>query len=201
MYLLQDFREPFAIMLAATLLGCSAESGQALDSGSSDIPVLSAATDGTNIVLTGTDVSGAREEIPTVQAGGQPVPNQASEEVDSTNNLPPSGPSPSEPTPAVTDQEGFADALVYLSLDDSETDSTATDSSGNGNHGAIAGAVYSAVSADGSPFSLEFDGVDDGVSLGTLDVSGAGVTLAAWVNAETFPGTCLLYTSPSPRDS
>ena len=37
--------------------------------------------------------------------------------------------------------------------------------------------------------SLEFDGVDDGISLGTLDASGSGLTLAAWINADTFPGT------------
>jgi len=169
MYPLQNSREPLAIMLAASLLGCSAESGQPFDGGSSEIPVLSAATDGTNIVLTtGGDVSDARVEIATAQSNGQQVQNQASGEIPT---LP-----PSEPATNVTSQEVYADALVHLSLDDSE-------------NGSISGAVYSAESADGSPFSLDFDGVNDGVSLGTLDVSGTGVTLAAWINAETFPGT------------
>ena len=42
-------------------------------------------------------------------------------------------------------------------------------------------------SGDGSSSSLEFDG-EDVVNLGGLDVNGTGVTLAAWVRADSFPG-------------
>ena len=36
--------------------------------------------------------------------------------------------------------------------------------------------------------ALDFDAVDDSVNLGTLDVNGTGLTLAAWFNADAFPG-------------
>ena len=137
------------------------------------------------------------------------------------------------------------DLLAHLALDDDQTPLIATDSSVFGNNGAITGATYVSESGDGSSSSLEFDG-EDVVNLGGLDVNGTGVTLAAWVRADSFPGasndpriiskasgvaanahvfmlsttargttddvvligrvrvngtTCLLYTSPSPRDS
>ena len=81
------------------------------------------------------------------------------------------------------------DVLVRLKFDNGTSLSSATDSSGNGNDGVINGASYVANSVDGSPSSLYFDGVDDGVSLGGLDVSGTGLTLSAWINADTFPGS------------
>lgn len=61
-------------------------------------------------------------------------------------------------------------------------DGTATDISGNGNDGTVNGPIP----ADGNigPGSLEFDGEDDHVDLGTLDHAGSGITVAAWVNAE-----------------
>ena len=80
-----------------------------------------------------------------------------------------------------------ADLLALLSLDDDQTPTIATDSSGFGNNGVISGAAYVPNSGDGSSASLEFDG-NDVVNLGALDVNGNGVTLAAWVNADSFPG-------------
>ena len=94
---------------------------------------------------------------------------------------------------SVADPNADVDLLVHLSLDDDQTPTIATDSSLYGNNGEIFGAAYVDEAFDGSSSSLEFDG-EDVVNLGSLDVNGTGVTLAAWVRA------CLLYTSPSPRD-
>jgi len=214
MSLLQYLRVPLALMLAATICGCGADSEQPLeDREIIEIPAVGAAKDGSRITAEQVtdqevedvntfeeiDVADSPSEIPTEQVNGQSAQNQPSEEIAPPEVLipiettpieaAPTDAAPIEVTPSATSQELYSDALVYLSLDDSETRSTATDSSGNSNNGVIAGAVYATDSADGSQFSLDFDGVDDGVSLGTLDVSGSGVTLAAWVNAETFPGT------------
>ncbi len=63
-------------------------------------------------------------------------------------------------------------------------DGTATDISGNGNNGVLNGATP----APGyvGTGSLEFDGVDDHVDLGNLDVVGSAVTLAAWISADNL---------------
>ena len=89
---------------------------------------------------------------------------------------------------SVNEVNPVSDLLVRLGLDDSDTQNVATDSSGNSNDGAISGAVYTAETVDGSPGSLDFDGVDDSVDLGSLDVNGTGLTLAAWIKADSFPG-------------
>ena len=79
------------------------------------------------------------------------------------------------------------DLLVHLPLDDAQTAGSATDISGNGNNGSISGASYVNESGDGSPSSLDFNGSGT-VNLGGLDVNGSGVTLAAWVRADSFTG-------------
>ena len=80
------------------------------------------------------------------------------------------------------------DLLAHLTLDGSQTANVAADSSGNGNDGVISGATYVSESGDGSAFSLGFED-GDSVNLGGLDVKGAGVTLAAWVKADSFTGS------------
>ena len=52
----------------------------------------------------------------------------------------------------------------------------------------ISGATYVSESGDDSAFSLDFED-GDSVNLGGLDVKGAGVTLAAWVKADSFTGS------------
>ena len=194
MSLLQIFRVPLAIMVAATFYGCSGDSEQPLKGkGFVEIPAIGAATDRSNEEI---DVAESQSTIPTEQVNEQPAQNQPSEEISAQEIVAPVQTTELESTPIESTQlvptplqEVFTDVLVHLSLEHKESRSTATDSSGNSNNGVITGAIYTADSADGSLFSLDFDGVDDGVSLGTLDVSGTGLTLAAWVNAETFPGT------------
>ena len=77
------------------------------------------------------------------------------------------------------------DLLVHLLLDDGA--SPATDSSGLNNNGTLLGPVYQAESGDSSGSSLQFDGVDDLIDLGFLDVAGTGITMAAWFKADSFP--------------
>ena len=76
---------------------------------------------------------------------------------------------------------------MHLELNDFQDTANALDSGTLGNDGAIAGATYVADSADGSTGSLEFDASDQ-VDLGAFDVDGSGLTVAAWINADSFPG-------------
>jgi hypothetical protein len=81
-----------------------------------------------------------------------------------------------------------ADALVVLPFDEG-SGTLATDASGMGNDGVLVnGPIYEPDTADASPFALRFDGVDDRVELGALDVRGSGLTLAARFKADAFPG-------------
>lgn len=81
-----------------------------------------------------------------------------------------------------------AAALVILPMDEG-SGSSAQDTSGNGNDGALVnGPIYKAISGDGSAFSVQFDGTDDYLDLGPIDVTGS-LSLAAWFNADSFPGS------------
>jgi len=81
------------------------------------------------------------------------------------------------------------DTIVELPLDEG-SGVVAGDVSGNGNDGALVnGPVFEVGTPDGSAFALRFDGVDDYIDLGTVDVAGTGLTLAAWFNADSYPGT------------
>ena len=79
--------------------------------------------------------------------------------------------------------------LVSLPLDEGGG-LVAGDVSGMGYDGTLAGgAAFEANTADGSAFSVRFDGVNDFIDLGVLDVTGSGLTLATWFNADSFPGS------------
>ena len=76
------------------------------------------------------------------------------------------------------------DELVMLPLDENGG-GVAGDTSGQGNDGTLErGAAFSASSADGSTSSVRFDGIDDYIALGPLDVAGGELTLACWFNAD-----------------
>jgi len=81
--------------------------------------------------------------------------------------------------------------LAHLELNDHQTLSIAADSSGNNNTGRIQGAVYTADTNDGSSHAMDFDGIDDAVDLGPLNVAGNSLTLAAWIRADSFPGSIM----------
>ncbi len=83
----------------------------------------------------------------------------------------------------------FAQEVVHLDLEEGGG-TVARDSSGLGNDGSLRGSpVYEADTGDGSAFALRFDGVDDSIDLGQLDVAGSGLTLAVWFKADSYPGT------------
>lgn len=70
---------------------------------------------------------------------------------------------------------------------DEGTGSTAYDASSNANNGTINGATWT-TTAQGGSNALDFDGSNDYVSLGGLDVSGSAMTLAAWIRLDTITG-------------
>ncbi len=78
------------------------------------------------------------------------------------------------------------DAILPL---DEGSGTIAGDVSGAGNDGTLlGGAAFEPTSGDGSSSSVRFDGVDDYIDLGALDVTGGGLTLACWLNGDGFPG-------------
>lgn len=60
------------------------------------------------------------------------------------------------------------------------------DSSGKGHTGDIQGAAWVDGGWNGLGWCLDFDGNDDRVELGVIDVQGAGITLAVWINPDSF---------------
>ncbi|MFH1754502.1 MAG: FG-GAP-like repeat-containing protein [Candidatus Latescibacterota bacterium] len=77
----------------------------------------------------------------------------------------------------------------YWPLDEG-SGTVAGDSSGMGNNGTLLnGAVFEASTGDGSASAVRFDGVNDLIDLGNLDVNGTGFTLAVRFNAVSFPGS------------
>jgi hypothetical protein len=59
----------------------------------------------------------------------------------------------------------------------------ANDVSGSGHTGNIVGALWT---SDLQGISLSFDGIDDSVDVGSVDVSGQSMTIALWFNADSF---------------
>ncbi|REJ80289.1 MAG: hypothetical protein DWQ36_12680 [Acidobacteria bacterium] len=62
----------------------------------------------------------------------------------------------------------------------------ALDSSPGARVGTLEGPAWDTSAPDGSSASLLFDGVDDRVDLGTFDLAGGAVSLAAWMRADDF---------------
>ena len=90
---------------------------------------------------------------------------------------------------AVTRPVEAESLLLHLPLDEG-TGTVAVDASGNGHDGTLVnGAAFAAGTGDGSAFAVQFDGMDDRIDVGTLDVTGSGLTLANWFNAASFPGS------------
>ena len=138
MSLLQIFRVPLAIMVAATFYGCSGDSEEPLKGkGFVEIPAIGAATDGSNEQI---DVAESQSAIPSEPVHEQPTQNQPSEEISSQEAVAPVQTTELESAPIESTQlfppplqEALTNVLVYFSFDDSDSLSTATDDSGNGN--------------------------------------------------------------------
>ena len=67
---------------------------------------------------------------------------------------------------------------------DETSGTTATDSSGNNNTGTLTNSPTWTTGKIGG--ALSFDGVNDYADIGTMDISGSGITIAAWVKADSF---------------
>ena len=63
---------------------------------------------------------------------------------------------------------------------------TVMDSSGNGRDGMIQSATWVDGGWNGLGWCLDFDGNDDRVELGVVDVEGPGITLAGWLQPDDF---------------
>lgn len=82
----------------------------------------------------------------------------------------------------LTDGEEVAGPVAWWKLDDS-TD----DSSGNGHNGTVEGApTWISPGWDGTGSCMQFGGDSDRITVESFDVTGTGVTLAAWINVITF---------------
>ncbi len=89
---------------------------------------------------------------------------------------------------AVQNAQASYQGNLKLSMDEG-SGQTALDSSGDGHNGKLLGGpAYVTDTADGSPYALRFDGSNDYIDLGSLDVKGGGLTLAAWFKADRYPG-------------
>ena len=95
----------------------------------------------------------------------------------------------STPASATTTSDLSPAVLVELPLDEGNG-VVAGDISGLGNNGTLLnGAAFEANTPDSSPYAVRFDGADDSIDLGSLDVVGNGLSLTAWFNANSFPGS------------
>jgi hypothetical protein len=91
------------------------------------------------------------------------------------------------PCPGGTCQSGVcqssvgSDLVLHYTFDDG----TATDISGNDNHGTVNGATPTSDAKSGQ--AMDFDGKDDMVEIGDIDVAGS-FTLSAWINFDALGG-------------
>src|SRR3989338_2173060 len=67
---------------------------------------------------------------------------------------------------------------------DETSGTSASDSSGNNNTGTLTNSPTWTTGKINS--ALSFDGTDDYVNIGNMNVSGSGITIAAWVKADSF---------------
>ncbi len=75
--------------------------------------------------------------------------------------------------------------VAWYQFDEGSSD-LATDQTGNGHDGEIQGAAWVEGGWNGLGWCLDFDGNDDRIEIGAVDVEGAGITLAAWVQPDSF---------------
>src|SRR3989344_1121080 len=86
--------------------------------------------------------------------------------------------------PAVASAQDITSGLVGHWKFDEISGTTAADSSGNNNTGTLTNGPTWATGKINN--ALSFDGTDDYINLGNMNVSGSGITIAAWVKADTF---------------
>lgn len=87
-----------------------------------------------------------------------------------------------QPTPTPTAVPMPFPVIAHWKLDEG-SGSIINDSSGSGHTGQIFGAVWS---SDAGSASLSFDGIDDYVDVGGVDVAGQAMTISLWFKADGF---------------
>lgn len=88
----------------------------------------------------------------------------------------------------ITTPPGMAppmDPIAHWSFE-TGSGSVVDDVSGNGNFGAMLGSTWGTDTPDESGYSACFDGVNDAVAVGSMNVPGNALTLSAWFKADTF---------------
>ena len=86
------------------------------------------------------------------------------------------------PEPMLPQDPGSANLVAYYALENN-----AQDGSGNGHNGAVEGGpTWVSPGWNGTGACMRFGGADDRITAGSFDVSGSGITLAAWINPEVF---------------
>ena len=87
---------------------------------------------------------------------------------------------------AVPCYDDVLDGLVARWSLDEEAGSVALDLAGGLANGVLDGATWTTSTPDGSASALQFDGVDDRVTVDGLDVGGQGFTVCAWLYIDDF---------------
>lgn len=77
-------------------------------------------------------------------------------------------------------------SLVASWTMESNTEGLLIDVSANGNDGTVLGATYSEDTNGQSIYSLNFDGVDDQVDIGNMDLSGSELSITFWAKPRSF---------------
>ena len=83
------------------------------------------------------------------------------------------------PETLIPQDPGTGNLVAYYAMENNTQDG-----SGNGHHGMPAGAPAYAPGMYG--MAMDFDGTDDLVDLGPLDVVGGGITLSLWLNPDNY---------------
>jgi len=82
----------------------------------------------------------------------------------------------------VAQDPGAGNLAVYYAMDNN-----AQDGSGNGHHGTVEGnAQFVSPGWDGTGAALQCGGVEDRITVPSLDVTGSGITLMAWIKPRVF---------------
>ncbi|MCH8219629.1 MAG: hypothetical protein IH892_22995 [Planctomycetes bacterium] len=86
------------------------------------------------------------------------------------------------PAPVVAQDPGTDNLVAYYALDNN-----AQDGSGNGHNGTLEGSpVWVSPGWDGTGACMQFGPQDARITVESFDVTGSGITLAAWINPSLF---------------
>ncbi|REJ66626.1 MAG: LamG domain-containing protein [Planctomycetota bacterium] len=87
--------------------------------------------------------------------------------------------------PSMEDRYGDRDPIAWWRLDEAAGSTVATDAAG-GTNGQYVEADPGVAGIDGT--AAHFDGIDDFIDVGTIDIVGDKMTIFAWIKADSFSG-------------